>query len=67
MSDNVDGKDINNVDSDRLTTYPLCLSLNIQDRCAKEITSMAKDSDIFATTSDNNSTSRWTMVQEKRR
>jgi hypothetical protein len=56
-SDDVDGKDVNNVDSDRLTTYPLSVSLNVHDSGGKETTSTAKDSDIFATTSDNDSTS----------
>jgi hypothetical protein len=66
-SDDVDGKDVNNVGSDRLTTYPSCVSLSVQDSGAKETMSTAKDSDIFATMSDNDSTSSWTMVQEKRR
>jgi hypothetical protein len=63
-SDDVDGKDVNNVDSNRLTTYPSRISLNMQDSGTKETTS--KDSDMFVTTSDD-STPSWTMVQEKRR
>jgi hypothetical protein len=63
-SDDVDGKDVNNVHSDGLTTYPSCISLNVQDSGTKETTS--KDSDMFVATSDD-STPPWTLVQEKRR
>jgi hypothetical protein len=51
-SDDVDGKvRINNVNSNRLTTYPSRLSLNMQDSDTL-VTTSTKDSDIFVTTSD---------------
>jgi hypothetical protein len=69
MSDDiVDGKiHINNVESNRLTTYPSRLLLNMQDSDASVTTSTAKDSDDI-TTSNNDLVhhhGRWYKSEEE--